>query len=97
MCVKQEHRIINKWNSIQASAHSRGKEFNLTLLSVRNLLSAKKCYYTGRPLTEKNISIDRIDNTKGYVIGNVCACDIEVNNLKNSLSKKDIEKILKNM
>ena len=95
--IQQEQRIINKWVSLKSSAFTRNKEFNLTLISIKNLLSAKRCYYTDKPLDHMNISIDRIDNDKGYIKGNVCACDANVNRIKDSLSIQDIEKILKKM
>lgn len=90
-----ELKVANKFKQLLVSADQRNKDFNLTIQSVRNILRAKKCYYTGVPLTESNFSVDRIDNDKGYVIGNVCACDITVNSFKNNLSVKDIKKIAK--
>jgi hypothetical protein len=69
---------------------SKGWEFNLNLTSIRNLYRAKKCYFTGTLLTSKNRTIDRIDNTKGYIKGNVVACDKKFNMKKGSLTLKEI-------
>ena len=35
-------------------------------------------------------SFDRVDNDKGYVIGNVVACTIDINGKKNNLTLDEI-------
>jgi len=50
------------------------------------------CYYSKRKLTLKSnflntVSLDRINNKKGYVKGNVCFCMTVVNNAKSTMSK----------
>ncbi|QHZ60103.1 hypothetical protein PJKIFABJ_00167 [Pseudomonas phage PE09] len=77
------------------NAKKRGIEFNLTHTGMKNLLGAKKCYYTGIPLTKStgkedelklsDFTIDRIDGTKGYVKGNVVACCHAANQMKGQL------------
>lgn len=73
------------------SCKTRGIDFKLNLVSVRNLLRTRKCPYTGKELTvprpgkqalTTDITIDRIDNTKGYQKGNVMAISNRANNLK---------------
>lgn len=88
------------------SCRDKGIAFNLNLTSVRNLLSAKVCGYTGMPLTIPNrtssvaskfsdITIDRIDNSRPYEKGNVIAVSYGVNNFKsmfeNPLYSLDME------
>lgn len=62
------------------------------------------CYYTHKKLFIKNkysngdgrnISIERIDNTKGYIKGNVAFCILFVNRMKNSLSMNEFIKYCK--
>ena len=75
------------------NAKRRGIEFNLTFTSMKNLMSAKKCYYTGILLTKStgkegelklsDFTIDRIDGSKGYIKGNVVACCHGANKMKN--------------
>lgn len=75
------------------NAKKRGIEFNLTIASMKNLLSAKRCFYTGIGLTKStgkeselalsDFTIDRIDGSKGYVKGNVVACCHAANQMKN--------------
>lgn len=74
------------------SCKARKIEWKLSLISVRNLLRTKKCPWTGITLTvprgngkpnlSTDITIDRIDNTKGYVPGNVIAVSTVANNFK---------------
>lgn len=88
--------VARKFVLLKKGADQRGKEFNLSLTSVRNLLKANKCFYTGITLTGPvyvgNVpfnlrTIDRVDPEKGYVKGNVVCCAHVVNQLKSSLEK----------
>lgn len=83
--------VTNYYQNKVQSAKDRGIEFKLNLVSVRNLLRTQKCPYTGITLTvprsgkgslSSDITIDRIDNTKGYVKGNVQAISNVANNFK---------------
>lgn len=84
--------VARKMESKANNARQRGIEFNLSFAAMRNLLRAKKCYYTGIPLTRpakggqtvraSDLTIDRIDSTKGYVHGNVVACCHAANQMK---------------
>ena len=95
MCVKQDKALVEYYYRIMCSAKSRGIEFELPLQSLRNIMRAKKCYFTGQELTKRTKSIDRIDNTKGYVKGNVVACHVKFNNKKGNLTPKEIEQLYK--
>ncbi|AMR57386.1 putative anti-sigma factor [Pseudomonas phage vB_PsyM_KIL3b] len=74
------------------NAKKRGIEFSLTHTGMKNLLGAKRCYYTGIPLTKStgkeaelqlsDFTIDRIDGSKGYTSGNVVACCYGANQMK---------------
>lgn len=92
-------KIAKKLISKEKDAKRRGIEFSLTIQSMKNLMKAKRCYYTGIVLTEpaglcddqiggrlaSDRTIDRIDGTKGYVPGNVVACCNAANNIKAQL------------
>lgn len=69
------------------------KEFSLTFSQYKRLWNAKRCYYTGTTFPDRGHdwtelearnrpTIDRVDNTKGYVVGNVVACTYDFNQLK---------------
>lgn len=88
-----EEQVVNKWISLKNSAASRKLKFDLTVLSVRNLLRAEKCFYTGVSFNSKmrglGKTIDRIDPNKGYVRGNVVACTDGYNQAKAQWEKLD--------
>ena len=65
----------------------------MTFECVKKLLEYTTCYYTNIQFTEDGPnarSFDRVDNDKGYVIGNVVACTIDINGKKNNLSIDEI-------
>ena len=66
----------------------RGIVFDLSFMQVKNMLKAKRCQYTGLPLTPGTFSIDRIDSSKGYVTGNVLACHKTFNAFKGTIENK---------
>lgn len=72
----------------RSNAEQRGIEFNLTLPEVRKLIKRKCCYYSGRVLelghVDNKPTFERLDNTEGYVSGNVVVAAI-MNRLKNEL------------
>lgn len=88
--------IARKYLKKAENAKERGIEFRLTFTSYKNLIRAKKCYYTGIRLTAASEggvlrptdrTIDRINSKLGYVKGNVCACCHEANNFKAVLER----------
>lgn len=87
--------LAKKFISKAQNAQSRGIVFDLSLTTFRNLMRAKKCYYTGLQLTDDGSvvceptrrTIDRIDHKKGYVNGNVVACSHVFNQFKNEMEK----------
>lgn len=87
--VIDDEDVARKFLHTKDGAKSRGIEFSLNLVSVKNLLKAKKCFYTGLPFDhtdpEASLTFDRLDYKKGYVKGNVVACRKSVNDLKNVL------------
>ena len=80
--VITDQQLVSKWLSKKKSAKSRGIEFNLGLTSLRNIMKAEKCYFTGLKLSEETLSIDRVDSSRGYIAGNVVACHTDFNSIK---------------
>lgn len=67
---KQSHPIEYAYANLRANAKRRGKEFNLSLSDFRNfVISTGYLLNTGKDAD--SLTIDRIDNTKGYEIGNI--------------------------
>ena len=88
--------VLSKRLQILKSANSRGLEFNLTDANVRKLLNTKVCYYTGVAFNENNDPLnirtfERVDDTKGYVQGNVVVVTLRANRIKNLLVEQDNE------
>lgn len=74
------------------NARSRGIDFDLSFTSYKNLMRAKKCFYTQVELSdvdgaENQRTIDRINNKKGYTKGNVVACCRAMNQMKSYMEK----------
>jgi len=91
--VISDVEVAKKLVNIHSSAQSRNLEFNLTFECVKKLLEYTTCFYTNVQFTEDGIyarSFDRVDNEKGYVIGNVVACTVDINGKKNNLSIDEI-------
>lgn len=77
--------IARKMVSVAQGADRRGKEFNLSFLSFKNMMKSQKCKLSGLPLTRETFTVDRINNNLGYVKGNVCACHLSINQAKNNI------------
>jgi hypothetical protein len=88
--LPMEEQVARKFINLSESANRRGKDFDLSLNCIRELLDTETCFYTGVYLNKKKgdnfqRTIDRVDNTKGYVKGNVVACSHLANQIKNQL------------
>ena len=64
------------------------------IVPIKNF--GKKNLQVKRGITKKtNMSVDRLDNNKGYEIGNIIFCCAGCNNRKNQVRLKDCENILR--
>ena len=92
-------QLCLKYLRLAKSAEDRGIEFGLSLATFKNLLKRKNCPYSGVKLINSgisnNVSIDRIDNSKGYIQGNVIACEITANQKKSNMSVEFISNMAK--
>ncbi|MNE01349.1 hypothetical protein D3C80_937860 [compost metagenome] len=86
-----ECAAVKRWTNKKKDASARRIEFKITVQSMKNLLKAKRCYYTGMLLTDQkpgepvkptDRTIDRVDSNKGYIPGNVVACCQVANTVK---------------
>jgi hypothetical protein len=106
--MTQDIDLCLKYNSKFHNAKQRGIEFNLPFQSFKNLMRAKKCFYTGATLTQSgkglatDLTIDRKDSKLGYIKGNCVAACYAANNFKSLfegsnylVSPKSAKKILK--
>ena len=91
-----------KCNQIKRDAPKRNKvskfPLNITPEYLHELYNQnKKCALSGidisidinKPAIKQNISIDRIDSNKGYIIGNIQLVDKRINLIKQELSQEE--------
>lgn len=90
--------IKTLFRNAKSRAKIQGHEFNIT---IDDLDLPEKCPILEIPLDgyisknrNNNPSIDRIDNTKGYIKGNVCIISFKANRMKSDLTIEELEKIL---
>jgi len=87
--------------SAKSGAHRRGLPFELSLCDI---FIPENCPVLGTPLFftpgergPNTPSLDRVDNQKGYVKGNVVVVSWRANQLKRDASLDEIRRILKYM
>jgi len=87
--------VCKKLLQISKSAGQRNIEFGLTFTAVKNIMRAKKCYFTGEPIFRtvddqhvSKMTIDRLDPDKGYVVGNCVASSYHANRLKSLFERE---------
>ena len=71
-------------------ANKRGHQFTLTLEEFTHLVTQPCCHYCNEPpeLTNHLLGVDRLDNSQGYILGNVVpSCSI-CNLMKGKLGKE---------
>jgi len=96
MSKKQEVsdlEVARKMIKIHQSAADRKLHFDLSLETVRKLLTYKTCYYTNKEFDEDGAfsrSFDRVDSSKGYIEGNVVSCTVDINGKKSNLTFDEI-------
>lgn len=91
---KSKEFLKGKLRTKRNNAKSRGIQFSLTIEDIETLWSRNdgKCDYTGLHFSDKademSASIERIDDKKGYVRGNLCLVCGLANLLKDSFLDK---------
>jgi len=89
-----EVEIKVRYDNKKKNAKERDLEFNLTLETFTILLQQTHCYYTGiKYQSMGEISIDRVDNEKGYVEGNCVSCHGRINGGKSDFSLTEIKAV----
>lgn len=88
------------YNQLKQSAKKRGIEFSLSLTDINNLSFPITCpileiplkYHTDKP-QDDSYSIDRIDNSLGYISGNIQVISYKANRAKNNLTNEELKKL----
>ena len=75
--------------------HRKNKEFNITEIDLQNLWSKQdgKCAYSKLPMSAASnqlytVSLDRIDSSIGYVVGNIQLVCAAVNKMKQEYTEE---------
>lgn len=102
---QKEKNFYHQWlrdalNRSKQRALLLGLPYNLTYEYLQNIhkdtcpvLGIKLDYFT-KNRDETTPSLERIDNNKGYLKGNVCIISLRANILKNNATIKEMEQIL---
>ena len=94
--------IHKLYKHLKASAKRRKLEFDLTITELNYLSFPISCPILDVPLdykkhTEYSPSIDRIDNTKGYVDGNIQVISVKANRMKNNATNTELKIFVRNI
>lgn len=96
---KKNHPEVYMWRGAKYRATKNGIEFNI---EVSDIKIPKKCPILKLKLEMNEYApransptVDRVDNNKGYVKGNVRVISSKANLLKSDLSVPEIERLLK--
>lgn len=90
------------WRTARSRAKQNGLEFDISpddvvipdrcpILDIPIAANRGKKWANGSP------SLDRIDNSKGYVRGNVAVISMQANNIKANLNVEDVELLARSM
>lgn len=91
-----EKTLKERYNYKKINARKRNIKFDLSFENFVIVMSQPTCFYTGIPYkSAKEISLERVDNSKGYVEDNVVSCNGYINMLKGDLSLEEIGVLLK--
>lgn len=63
-------------------AKKRCIAWNIPESDYRELISSPRCHYRNHPLGNSGVGLDRIDNAKGYIVGNIVPCCGNCNRIK---------------
>ncbi len=91
--------LKSMWWRAKKRSEKNGIEFNIeigdiVIPSVCPVFGFSFEVGNGKGPTDKSPSLDRIDNTKGYVKGNIQVISFKANRMKNDCNVEDVEKLL---
>ncbi len=84
--IEAARRAISRYGKYKKGAASRGLDFNISFEEFM-LLWQKPCYYCGSSI--ETIGIDRIDNSIGYMLGNIIPSCFVCNRAKMDMSQSE--------
>ncbi|EQA7786834.1 hypothetical protein ACX818_001428 [Acinetobacter baumannii] len=91
-------KIAECYANKSKSAAKRKLEFNMSLVSFSNIKMQTHCAYSGLPFTEEDpLSLERIDNSIGYIDGNVVPVLKSLNETRGNRDLKDIDSTIESI
>lgn len=100
---KSDVELAKAYVQLYQRALDRKINFDLSFKRFKELKRTKYCYYSKILLTHEKtpcsttLTLDRMDNSKGYIDSNVVACSYEINSRKNNLTLNDLSNIIKGL
>lgn len=85
---RKNRRPGNRLAAARYHARINGHEWKISLSNFLELIS-KRCHYCDGKIAEVGSGLDRMDNSKGYIYGNVVPCCRNCNLIKNNLLTYD--------
>lgn len=85
----------HRFNTSRAIAKKRDKEWNIPFDEYCTII-AQPCFYCGGAfgiIVTQSSGLDRLDNSKGYILGNVVSCCTACNRLKGDYFSAEEAKI----
>lgn len=97
----KKHIVHAMWIRAKQRAEKHNYEFNI---DETDIIIPKVCPLLEVPIVmgskgdyEYTPSLDRIDNSKGYIKGNIWVISKKANSMKNSASKEELSRFVKNI
>lgn len=97
-----ESFISHRYGHLRGRAKKEKVHFDMTKFDLLKIydLQKGKCFYTdeilhinsGKGRLPNSLSIDRVDNSKGYTKQNVVLCTSRFNTIKSNMSLEEVEK-----
>lgn len=98
--AKQDNLQLHIWKQIKSRVAGRGLEFNI---EVHDIYIPPICPILGIPLivskgrpTDNSPSVDRLDNSKGYIKGNILVVSYRANRLKSNSNLSELQLLVDN-
>ncbi|QPI13825.1 hypothetical protein MYO4S_00069 [Serratia phage 4S] len=89
--MNMQKRVNSKHSQVRHSARTRNLKFNLTKEHIENLITQTHCAYSGKMFSASDpMTFERIDNAKGYIMGNVIPVKASLNHARGNLELSDI-------
>lgn len=89
--MKNCDRISNRYYILKHNAKKRGIEVKITQEQHDILIEDRACYYCDADFSkQQGAGLNRVDNSKGYIMGNLKPCCGTCNSIMNNFGKEEL-------